>query len=81
MKVEVAFFSALATFKGQVDGRANRAGSPCDLSGSVKGFTTATDILDQLEADVKRPVPQEARETVLESYISAYNKVAGRQSS
>ena len=76
MKVEGAFFSALANFKGQVDGRAGRAGVPCDLSGRVKGLLTATDILDQLQADSEQLIPEENRDEVLKSYIDAYNKAA-----
>ena len=73
-QMETAFFSALANFKGQVDGRALRAGTPCDLSGTVKGLVTATDIIAQLEADTKRTIPQEIRVEVLQYYTDAYNK-------
>ena len=76
--VETAFLKALAGIKGQVDGRAQRAGSPCDLSGSVKGRTTATDIIDQLEADVERKISPENRAEVLKSYVTAYNRVLGK---
>jgi hypothetical protein len=77
---EAAFFKALAGIKGQVDGRACRAGNPCDLSGSAKGNLTSTDIIDQLEADVERPVPHEIRSEVLKSYIESYNKVVPKES-
>ena len=76
-QVETAFFIALAGIKGQVDGRAARAGAPCDLSGLVKGYTTATDVVDQLQADAKRTIPEENRAEVLQSYVESYNKVVG----
>jgi len=76
--VETAFLKALAGIKGQVDGRAQRAGSPCDLSGSVKGRTTATDIIDQMETDAERTISSENRVEVLQSYIEAYNRVLGK---
>ena len=76
--VETAFLKALAGIKGQIDGRAQRAGSPCDLSGSVKGLVTATDIIDQLEADAERTISPENRVEVLNSYAEAYNRVLGK---
>jgi len=79
-QVKTAFFKALAGIKGQVDGRAGRAGVPCDLSGSVKGNTTATDVIDQLQSDSKCVIPEEIRAEVLQSYVDAYNKVSGGKS-
>lgn len=70
---EEAFFTALAMIKGQVDGRSGP--QPCDLSGTAPGRPTASDIIDQLEADVQRPMPTAARDAVLNSYVAAYNKV------
>ena len=77
--VEIAFFKALAGIKGQDDGRAQRSGSPCDLSGSVKGNTTATDVVDQLQSDAACLIPEEIRAEVLKSYVTAYNKVLGKK--
>ena len=68
---EEAFFVALARFAGIRDGRE----SPilCDLSGTVPGRLTATDIIDQLSADAGRSVPEDIRKSVIESYTTAYN--------
>jgi hypothetical protein len=73
--VALAFFKALAGIKGQVDGRALRAGAPCDLSGLVKGRITATDVIDQLQADVSLDVAEENKAEILQSYVESYNRV------
>jgi hypothetical protein len=69
---EQAFFSALAWLAGRVAGRE----SPhlCDLSGTVPGRLTATDIIDQLSDDVGRRVPDEVIGAVLAAYTQAFNK-------
>jgi hypothetical protein len=69
---KLAYFKALASFKGQVDGRCKSG--PCDLTGRVKGKPTATDIIDQLEADTGQHIPAELRKDVLDSYVDAYNR-------
>jgi metal-sulfur cluster biosynthetic enzyme len=84
----IAYFRSLAGLKGQVDGRNGEW--PCDLSGAKPGCPTATDIIDQLEADVaafrgafgneeKLVLPEEARQEVLNSYAESYNRVARRE--
>jgi hypothetical protein len=69
---EQAFFAALAGISGNVDGRASD--HLCDLSGTVPGRLTATDIIDHLSDDVGRRVPEAAIEVVLDSYVKAFDK-------
>jgi hypothetical protein len=69
---EQAFFSALAWFAGNVDGR--DSDHLCDLSGTKPGRLTATDVIDHLSDDVGRRVPKAAIPAVLDSYTRAFNK-------
>lgn len=67
-----AFLSALGMFAGNVHGRASD--HSCDLSGNIPGRLTATDIIDQISADIGSPVPEEDKADVIFAYVEAFNK-------
>ena len=46
----------------------------CDLSGTVPGRLTGTDIIDYLSAELGTSIEEEFRSAVLLSYTYAYNR-------